>query len=81
MTFKKLRWRLCRGDQLVRWSPSGIIELASLTPNGAVAITNIVTGYCYILPRKYRTVNVDIVKLEAGSKVFLGSLLPKTGLR
>jgi hypothetical protein len=80
MTFRQLRRYLtAQGPQAVRWLRSGIVEVAEVTPNGAVRITNVVSGRAYTLPRCYSDVQIALVPRT--SLVPLGALLPKRGDR
>ena len=73
MTFKELRGAVKHGPRIVRWNRSGIVEVASLMPNGAVKITNVATQCGYILPRHPE---YDL-SLFSQPYVRLGDLLPK----
>lgn len=78
MTFKALRKALHHATP-IRWTRSGIVERAAKEPNGAVRITNFITGRSYVLPHSYAEVNVEVIGYS--ETVRLGSLLPKYHLR
>jgi hypothetical protein len=77
MTFRELRRELEKeSPKPIRWMNSGIVELAYLEPNGAVSISNVVSGKQYFLPRRITELNVEFIKEDA--LIPLGSLIPKS---
>lgn len=76
MTFKELQKSLAKGPRAIRWTNSRIVEIASLQSNGAVRISNFVSGKSYILPRKHSEWMLNLVP-EGTTMVTLGDLMPK----
>jgi hypothetical protein len=76
MTFKQLRNALIKdGPFYIKWNRSGIIEYAEAEANGAVRVTNLISGRSFILPRKYAQFDITIV--DWASFIRMGSLLEK----
>jgi len=79
MTFKELRRKIQeRPDKalVIRWRKSGIVEIATLTPSGAINITNAISKKTFKMSLKYQNVDIEIV--PAIGYVTLGELLPKS---
>jgi hypothetical protein len=77
MTFRKLRRELTKENpKVIRWIASGIVELARLEPNGAVSISNSISGKQYFLPKKMTEFNIEFIPKDA--LVALGDLIPKS---
>ena len=64
------------GKQIIEWTKSKIVEIATVEKNGAIRITNVVSGKSYTLPRKYQELEIRLVKKD--ELVSLGQLLPKS---
>jgi len=75
MTYIEIRKALVKENpKPIRWDNSGIVELATLEPNGAISIFNAISGKRYIMPRR------DEIKfsfIDKESFIALGDLFPK----
>ena len=78
MTFKQLRHQLAfEGKDLpVRWTKSGIVELAHLNVSGSISIFNAISRKRYTLPKRGDELYLEVITDD--SLIPLGALLPKS---